>query len=709
MTERQVKYTNCGICLAACGMEVIIENNRVIEIKGDRDHPLSKGYLCPKGRAMAQYQSDALRVNHPYEKVNGQWKKIGWDEAYEKIGKRLKPIIEKHGPRSVAMYYGAGTPLSSLNVSSATGFIRALGSNRIYNVLTLEFTNRYYVLEKIFGKQYRVTQPDIQHTDCLLIFGHNPLVSLDHPGITDEILGLSKRGAKMIVVDPRLTETAKIADKHISIIPGTDLFLLEGMIHHIMTRKLFDAEFLKRHTTRSEFFRQNSFRTPKEAAELCGVPAETIVETAETFAKAKSAAAIGKLGVHVSPNCTLTYWLLEALNALTGNIDKKGGLLFNPGIFNMDTLIWIVTHGKRPRSFFGNHPYLTGSFPASELPREILMDSADRVHALFVDAGNPAIVFPNSKRSAKALRNLDLLVCVDFYMNETAQEADFFLPATHFFEADDLYITFPEHQPYPFAQWTPKLIEPPGEAKAPWDIFRNLSRTMNVPFLNDPFLNALFKFGESIEKWFKKPGKLTPTPENYYRILSFLLGKFRFSKLMSSPHGLKAGEIRFGKAIKKMGKIDLSPKEFVDAFRKVEVPVTSTIDYPFTLISNERLMRSKCTNLRGLSALTSKVKDNFIRIHPQDAESAKIEDGKNVRVETKNGAVVVRAKIDFKIRQGVVSIPPGWGRDLMHPDKEGAVTVGANANLLTDDENLDSLTGMPRYNAIPCSLKSYRG
>jgi anaerobic selenocysteine-containing dehydrogenase len=291
-------------------------------------------------------------------------------------------------------------------------------------------------------------------------------------------------------------------------------------------------------------------------------------------------------------------------------------------------------------------------------------------------------------------------------MNETAQEADFFLPATHHLETDDLYITFPEHQPYPFGQWTPKLIEPPGEAKAPWDIFRDLSRTMNVPFLNDPSLNLLFTFGEYIEKYFKKPGKLTPTPENYYRILSFLLGKFRFSKLISSPHGLKIGEIRFGKALKKMGKIDLAPKEFVEAFQRVEVPVTSTAEYPFTLISNERLMGAKCTNLRGITALTSKVKDNYVRIHPEDAESIKIEDGKNVRVETMNGAVVVRAKVDPKIRQGVVSIPPGWGRSLMHPEKEEAVTVGANANLLTDDENLDPLVGMPRYNAIPCRLSS---
>jgi anaerobic selenocysteine-containing dehydrogenase len=229
---------------------------------------------------------------------------------------------------------------------------------------------------------------------------------------------------------------------------------------------------------------------------------------------------------------------------------------------------------------------------------------------------------------------------------------------------------------------------------------------MKVPFLNDPFLNALFRFGEFLEAWRKKPGKLTPTPENYYRVLSLLFGKFRFSNLMSSPHGLKAGEIKFGRAIRKIGKINLAPKEFADAFRKAEIPVTSTGHYPFTLISNERLLHTKCTNLRGTAALTLKVKDNYVRIHPEDAESLKIEDGKNVRVETENGTVVVRAKIDADIRRSVVSIPPGWGRALMHPDREGSETAGANADFLTNDENLDPLVGMPRYNAIPCRLST---
>jgi anaerobic selenocysteine-containing dehydrogenase len=176
--------------------------------------------------------------------------------------------------------------------------------------------------------------------------------------------------------------------------------------------------------------------------------------------------------------------------------------------------------------------------------------------------------------------------------------------------------------------------------------------------------------------------------------------------LISNPHGLKAGDIRFGKALRKIGKINVAPEEFVNAFRKVEVPITSTNEYPLTLISNERVLQTKTTNLRGITALTSKMPDNYVKIHPEDAESVKIADGENVQVETKNGAVIVRAKVDPNIRRGVVSIVPGWGRVLFHPEKEQKVVAGANANILTDDENLDPLVGMPKYNAIPCRLSA---
>jgi formate dehydrogenase len=676
-------------------MEVVTEDNRVVKINGDKNHPLSKGYLCIKGKAMAEYQSDELRVTSPYQKVNGEWKQIGWKEAYRKITARLKHIIEKHGPRSTAMYFGGGIPLSSAAPGAAASFLKGMGSDRFYNVLTLEFTNRYLAFQKMYGKQFRVSQADIPKTDCLLIFGHNPLVSLDHPGIKEEIRGLSKRGAKMIVVDPRLTETAKVADTHIQIEPGKDLFLLEGMIHHIMAKKMYDAEFLEKHTVNSEFFHQHAFLTPEEAGKLCGVPAESIIQIAEDFAKAKTASAICKLGVNVSPNSTVTYWLVEVLNSLTGNVDREGSLIFNPGIIDLDQKLALALGEELPTSYFGKHPYLTGAFPASELSREILMDNKDKVRALFVSGGDPSIVFPNSTRTQDAMRDLVLLVSVDYYMNETAQEADFFLPTTHFLEQEDLFTMFPEHQPYPFGFYAPKIVEPPENVKTQWDIYAELCEAMGIPFL----------VGDLIKMFAPSPDEAGPTVENYFKLLMAILGKANFDELKSAPHGFKVDDIRFGEFLEKVGKIDVAPQEFVDALKAVNVPITATEEYPLTLISNERIIQTKTTSLRGVPMLTSKVPENYARIHPEDAYVLDIADGENIQLETKNGSVVVRAKIDHNIRKGVVSILPGLGMVLFHPEKGKKIMAGANANLLTDDENLDPLSGMPVYNAIPCRIR----
>lgn len=706
MTDtRHTRYTNCGICLSACGMEVDIENNSIVGLRGDRKHPLSRGFLCVKGKSMAGYQNDPLRVTSPYVRQGEKWKRIPWARAYGEIVERLNGIVDRYGPGSVAMYYGAGNPLSSMNIQSAMGFLRALGSNRLYNVLTVEFTNRYYVMEKMYGKQYRVSQPDIEHTDYLLIFGSNPLASLDNPGITAAIKGLRKRGAKLVVVDPRRTETARLADTYVEIKPGTDLFMLQAMLQHIFANGLQDDRFLLEHTCNHLFFKRFPLATPRDAESACGVPASLIEEIAEGFSAAESACAVGKLGILTSLNSTLTYWLVEALNSVTGNIDKLGGLIFNPGVFDIDMLLWIATMGKRPKSYFGGYPYLTASYPASELPREILTKNADRVRALFVDAGNPALIFPNSSRTREALERLELLVSIDIYMNETAQQADYFLPAAHFFEKEDIYITFPDHQPSPFVQWTPKILEPRGESKAEWEIFQDLSQALGLPVMNNLGVHWLFKAGELLGKLLGEPTRFSFTPKNYFHFLSLLLGRFDFSQLMSSPHGLKAGDIVFGDALRRFRKIDIAPEEFSDELAKVELPVICTDEFPLVLISGERSLESKCTNLRGIKSLLDKQNGNFLRIHPDDATGLGVGDGETVSLSTRNGSISIEVRVTEDIRRGVVSMASGWGRRLLHPEVEGVESQGANANELTDDVALDRIVGMPVYNAIPCAVR----
>jgi formate dehydrogenase len=707
------KYTHCDICLAACGMEVEVEDNRIVSLRGDRDHPLTHGFLCPKGAACHELTTDPLRLRHPYERVGEAWKRISWLEAYDKISRRLLELKAEHGPRSIAMYYGGGNATSSVNYMVADGFLRALGSDRMYNVLTLEFTNRYLVMEKMYGGQFRVTQPDIDGTECLLIFGSNPMVSLDHPGIVDSLKGLKKRGGKLIVVDPRRTETARMADLHVGILPGTDLFMLLAVHAHIFRQRLRDEEFLDRYCIGKTALQQLAEMDAEAAARICDVPAELIVQVAEEFATADSAAAVCKLGVNTSTNCTLTYWLVEALNTVTGNLDRPGGLVFNPGILDLDLLSRLSAGWKKRRSRLGGFPYLTNSYPASELSREILMDSPDRVRALIVDSGDPALLFPDSARFEEAAERLDLLVSLDIYMNETAQKADFVLPAACFLEKDDLYVLFPDHRPYPFAQWKHRVVEPPDEAEPEWRIFQELSRRLGIPILNQWPMEILFRGGELLGRLLGTPGRFAFSPENYYRLLLSTLGRTSFAKLMQNPHGVKAAGFRFGSALKRIAtgsrRIDLAPVDFAEALKRVAPPASRSTDRPLLLITGERSPHTKNTQLRGVKALTKKQSGNSLRISSADAAAASIGDGEVVELSTARGCLSVPARVTDDIRPGVVSLQHGWGRSLFHPETRPEVEQqGANANWLVDDENLDPLCGMPVFNAIPCAVRRAR-
>jgi len=690
-------------------MAVDIEDNRIVAFQGDAEHPLTQGFLCAKGLACVEMPTDPLRLRFPRERVGDTWHRITWADALEKIATRLDEIISRHGSHAVGLYYGAGNPTSSINYMMADGFLRALGSDRMYNVLTLEFTNRYYVMEKMYGRQFCVSQPDLEHTECLLMFGSNPMVSLDHPGIIASLKHLKKRGGKLIVVDPRRTETARMADLHVQVTPGTDLFLLQGIYSHIIENKMCDADFLQAHCDGGEFFLRWKPMTPAAAESICGVAAETIVRVAETFAGAKTACAVCKLGINTSHHGTLTYWLVEALNAITGNVDRPGGLLFNPGVLDLDMLSRMAVGRKKRRSRVGAYPYITGSYPASVLADEILTDSPDRIRALIVDAGDPSLVFPDSKRLDEALARLDILVSIDVCMNETAQRAHFALPAANFLEKDDLYVTFPDHFPYPFAQWSHKVMEPPDEARAEWEIFRDLSRRMRIPILNQRMLDFLFRMSEHVGRLIGKRAGYSFNPRNYYKMLLGLLGKVKFQELMENPHGLKAGDITWGSTLRRLStrsrRIEVAPREFIERLDRA-CAVSTTPEFPYLLISGERSPYTKNTNLRGLKSLTTRQSGNFARINSEDAAALAVQDGEILEISTQRGTVRVRARVTDDIRQGVISIGHGWGRKIIEPESGSPDGIqGTNVNLLTDTGTLDTFTGMPVYNAIPCSVR----
>jgi formate dehydrogenase len=316
------------------------------------------------------------------------------------------------------------------------------------------------------------------------------------------------------------------------------------------------------------------------------------------------------------------------------------------------------------------------------------MDGPDRIRALIVEGGDPSLSFPNAREFDEALEELDLLVTIDFYMNETSQKADYVLPVANFFEKDDIYLTFPDHLPYPFAQWSHKVIDPPGEAKAEWQILGDLSRSMK----QEPTTEGSFE------------------PKKTFGMLLPALGKIDFQELMESPHGLKLGDIEFGAALKRIctpsGKVNVAPADFVAALQEVSPPQKSSEHFPLLLLTGERTPHTKTTNFRSARRLIAKQSGAFLRISSEDAAAMSISDGDMLEVSTRSGSAEVPAKVTTDIRPGVVSMPHGWGRKLFHPEAKTQVELqGASDNLLTGTAELDAFTGMPIYNSIPCSVR----
>ena len=304
------------------------------------------------------------------------------------------------------------------------------------------------------------------------------------------------------------------------------------------------------------------------------------------------------------------------------------------------------------------------------------MDGPDRIRALIVEGGDPSLSFPNARKFDEAAEKLDLLVTIDFYMNETSQKADYVLPVANFFEKDDIYLTFPDHFPYPFAQWSHKVVDPPGEAKAEWEILGDLSRSMK----QEP------KTEDSFE------------PKKIFGMCSRRLGTVDFQELMDSPHGLKLGDIEFGAALKRIstpsGKVDVAPADFVAALQKVSPPEKSSEQFPLLLLTGERTPHTKTTNFRSARRLLARQSGTFLRISSEDAAAMSISDGDMVEVSTRSGSAEVPAKVTTDIRPGVVSMPHGWGRKLFHPETQTDVELqGVSDNLLTDDARTRRLDG----------------
>src|SRR5436190_21982849 len=443
MAERVVTF--CRICEAHCGMVATVEDGRVTQLRPDPDHPLSSGYACPKGIAMTDVQNDPDRVLHPLRKTaDGEFERVSWQEALADIGTRVRAVRERHGPKSIGWYMGNPGAFSYSHTLWVKGFLDGLGSPHYYTAGSQDVNNRFAASALLYGSPLVVPIPDLARTSFLLMLGANPMVShgsvLSAPRIRDQLIEITDRGGRIVVVDPRRTETARQFE-HLPIRPDADAWLLLSMLQVIFEEGLADQVALARDASGGEeLARRAAAFTPERAAEMTGIEPDRIREIARAFASAPSAVAYGRTGSCLGRFGTLVAYLLDALNAVTGNLDRPGGAVFGRPPLALDEIgekIGLATYGKI-RSRIGGYPDVIGNLPATLLPDEITTPGKGQIRAFFVSAGNPVLSVPDGTALERALGELDLMVSLDFYGNVTNRHADYVLAAHTFLEREDV-------------------------------------------------------------------------------------------------------------------------------------------------------------------------------------------------------------------------------------------------------------------------------
>jgi len=713
MASEQV-VTFCRICEAHCGMVATVDDGVVTKLRPDPDHPLSRGYACPKGIAMTEVQNDPDRVLHPLKrKPGGSFERVSWAAAMADIGARLRTLRDERGPDSIGWYMGNPGAFSYSHTLWVKGFLDGLGSRHYYSAGSQDVNSRFAASALLYGTPLLVPIPDLQRTKFLFMLGANPMVShgsvLTAPRVREQLHEITGRGGRVVVVDPRRTETARQFE-HVAVAPDTDAWLLMAMLQVIFTEGLADEAFLAEHAHGAERLRELvEPHDPASVAGRTGVEAETTAALARDFAAAHGAAAYGRTGSCLGRFGTLVGFLIDALNAVTGNLDRPGGAVFGRPAIALDDIghrFGLDTYGKL-RSRFGDFPDVLGNLPASLMPQEIETPGDSQIRALFVSAGNPVLSVPDGDALERALEKLDLMVALDFYVNETSRHADYILPATTFLERDDVPVAFLGFYTKPFIQTTEPVVPPAGEAREEWEVIDELSRALGVQPYSVPPLRTLGRLGVRLS-----PRRLVDTllrlgPEG--DLFGARRSGLSLGKLRKRPHGIVLhDEIPTGVLGERVrhddGRLHLAPDDIVAEVRRLESTGGADPAFPLRLIGMREL-RSHNSWMHNSPLLMRGGRTHALRVHPDDAAAHGLEDGGEARLESKSGAVTVPVKVTEEMTRGTVALPHGWGH--RGGWRLANRNAGTNVNVLAsgDADDLERLAGMAFLNGIPVRLE----
>ena len=693
------------LCEAVCGLTVEMDGSAVKSVRGDADDPFSRGHICPKAAAIADVQGDPDRIREPQRREGGEWRAVSWDAALDEAGERLAAVQRKHGRSAVAFYVGNPSVHSYSAMLGVPFFSRALGTRARFSATSVDQLPHMLAALEMFGHQLLLPVPDVDRTSFFLMLGANPRASngslMTAGGISRRLDELRERGGKLVVVDPRRTETAAEADQHLAIRPGTDALLLLAILQVLFEEGRADLRHLAGFTDGLASLREAAARFPPErVAERTGIPAADIRELARAFAAAPSAVAYGRVGASTQEFGGLAAWLVIALNAVTGNLDREGGFLFTSpaaDLVGLSARMGDQGHFGAWRSRVRGLPEFGGELPAATLAEEMDTPGDGRIRALVTFAGNPVLSTPNGARLERALSRLEYMVSVDLYRNETTRHANLILPTSFGFERDHYDVVFYTLAVRNAARYVKPLVPAPEGVRGDFEVLLDLALRLrrHGGGRRGRVLGAVLRTVRAIGE---------------RRLLDLLLrfGPHRLSlrKLERNPHGIDLGPLRPqlpDRLCTKDKRLQLAPPIFLRDLQRLEARLGEA---PAELVLiGRRALRSNNSWMHNSLRLVKGPPGCVLLMHPEDAAERGLRSGARARVESRVGSVEVPVGITADVARGVVSLPHGWG----HTRPGAALGVasahaGASLNDLTDEQAVDALSGNAAFSGVPVTV-----
>lgn len=704
----------CPLCDASCGLLVGVSADGTVEdVRGDRGDVFSQGYICPKGVAVKGLHNDPDRLLTPMIRSNGKLREATWDEAWAEIGRRLPPLINTFGPDAVGVYGGSGSMHRLDARLYLPALVEAIGTRTVFSATASALAPKSMVAHLLYGSPQFIPVPDIDNTDHLVLLGADPVTSngglLTAPDLRARLRGLRRRGGRLVIVDPRRSATADGADEHLRIRPGTDPVLLLGLIHVLVAEGLTDLGALPVPVQGlADIAELAADFTPDRVARRTRLDPHVIRSVARDLAAAPTAAIHVGSGALTNGSGTVTSWLVEVLNALTGNLDRTGGTMFP-----LPAHARIGGHGSLLTAEGPEEP--TDELPAASLAARMDDPGFDRLRALLVVGGNPARSLPNSGRWRAARDRLDLLISVDFYLNETSALADVVLPVPSLLERGHYDLDRYALAVRNCASYSAPVLPLPLGMHAEWETLARLT----LVALGRPAADDLSEFDDHValrlaQRLGAPPEALAEDLSGPERLLDLLLqaGPYglRLEDMAFSPQGLDLGALEPTLA-ERLGdhKVDLAPDSLVAAGQELRADLDEPDTATLMLVGRGHL-RSHNSWLHNLPAMVSGARRCTVQVHPDDAHRLGLRDGGLAKVIAAVGHVVAAVQVSDEVSVGVVSLPHGWGHDEPQARlRVAAARPGVDINRLTNDAVLDPLTGTAAVNAVPVRLLAHTG